>query len=128
MELLRMPGWSNSAHRGARPGGREQRDSEKFGETHEMSDEMILSLDPSEWWRHDPTCGLAAQVMRNELARHENFRRPRRSSIQRRRDSVTNPPTRKVAQLSYKKTVHDGSAASEVGPHSADVRGGTKER
>jgi hypothetical protein len=121
MELLRMPGWSNSAHRGARPGGREQRDSEKFGETHEMSDEMILSLDPS-------ACGLAAQVMRNELARHENFRRPRRSSIQRRRDSVTNPPTSKVAQLSYKKTVHDGSAASEVGPHSADVRGGTKER
>lgn len=57
-----------------------------------MSDELKPSMKPSEWWLSgDPVKrqghDLAWIALRNELERHENFRRPRRSSLQKRRDA-----------------------------------------
>jgi hypothetical protein len=56
-----------------------------------VTNELKPSLEPSVWWRSNPGQDegrdLAALVMRNELERHENFRRPRRSSLQKRRDA-----------------------------------------
>ena len=83
-----------------------------------MTNELIPSLEPSEWWRRDPVLDLATAVLRNEADRHEaSARRPPRP----RRGWLPSKAGiyKSTMRLQYK------SAASGVGPHSADVRGGT---